>query len=219
MAIANVNIISVGNINGVHSNLTLTGAQANDIVYICGGHSNTTANSGVMTGGYTNVAFALNGSGYRFGVYRKVMGTTPDATANCIGSLSSADAIAYVGIILRGANTTVPEHAVSGPNRGSSTTPSSNAITVTKNSVWAISMVGSGVNDGSVTQPTGYINTVQISGGNDTTDSSVGLATKEVSTNETPGAWTNWVSGTWVGFTIGVNPNDVKGRNYGYIIT
>jgi len=205
-----ISIISGGALTGGINNgnaVTLTfpgGVQQDDVVYVCSGIDGTVSPS---TSGYTQIA-AVTSGGHRVGVWRKIMGATPDASVTISGTGQPQDAHAVVALILRGVETTQPEDVAATTDSGSSTNPDNPAITTTFSTTLILAFASSRVNDTAITAPSGYNNQTDIAV-SDTNPSTTAVATKELSPagTEDPASWTDWASGTWGAITVAVRPS------------
>src|SRR5262245_22215475 len=105
MAISLVGTAANSSTGGTAITITLPGGvQQNDVVYVIAG-SQRTANftPSMSTAGYTTVASepGVGGTSEATGVFRKVMGSTPDTTAVVNGSTGSNSNVA-ICYVLRG---------------------------------------------------------------------------------------------------------------------
>jgi hypothetical protein len=192
-------------------NITLTfpaGIAQGDVVILYGGHPfRSGAAIGPSTAGYTQIVLN-NAAAPGFGVWYKVMGSTPDTTVVGQGTGNALDATAYAAFILRGANTSSlfdQTTTTAGPT--TSTNPDAPAITTQTNGAWVLDLAGSQVVDTSPGSVTGYSN-ANTASGNDSNDISIAGATKEVATagTENPAAWSAWSSGAWFAVTVALKP-------------
>lgn len=189
--------------NGANATITWPTLAQDDVAFVGVARRGTPA---LTTTGYTEIASATSGS-LTFKVFRKVQGASPDANVVATGDGDANHAMEAVGLVLRGVDTTTPEDATPTTGTGTSTDPDGPSITTATDGAWVLSFAASEVHDLAVTLPSGYSN--QASGSaTDTNPASAGVATKEVATAgaENPGAWTNWLSGTWAGITVAVRP-------------
>jgi len=204
-----ISIISGGALTGGVNNggsVTLTfpvDVQQDDVVYVCSGIDGTVSPS---TSGYTEITTITSG-GHRVGVWRKIMGATPDDSVTISGTGQPQDAHTAVALILRGVEVTQPEDATSTTASGSSTDPNNPAITTNTNTALVLAFASSRVNDTAITAPSGYNNQTNIAV-SDTNPSTTAVATKEISPAgvEDPASWTDWASGTWGAITVAVRP-------------
>lgn len=207
MAISLVGNIGGGAINGGNGSSSLpAGTAQNDVCFVViGGVSYT-----IATAGYTQIATVTSGT-HVVRVYRKIQGATPDTTFAFTGSGNTADAVSYIGYVLRGVNTTTPEDATPTTASGNSTNPDCPSITTVTDNAWVLAMASNQANDASITGPTGYSNFQQVSY-NDTNASSTGAATllKTTAGAENPPSFTGWNTGTWGAITVAVRPSDVS---------
>jgi len=193
--------------NGGDVTLTFSTAPIRgDVVYVWGGHGTNTNTIGPSTAGYTAL-LSSTGSALKFGVWRKVMGATPDTTVVCQGGGNTADGVAYGSMVLRGVDNTTPEDATLTSATSTSTNPDSPSINVATAGAWVLSLAGSGVSDNAVTAPTNYINAVNANNA-DTSPITIGGANRaNLSVGaEDPASWTAWTSGLWIAATVAVRP-------------
>lgn len=188
--------------------LTFDGSPVEgDVVYLFGGTGNTAeGTNGPSTGGYTELFDA--GNGPDAGVWRKVLGATPDSNVVCQGSGNNQHATAYASIVLRGVDTTTPEDAT--PTQDTLTSPP--PITTVTDGAWVIAGGADWWSDVPTGAPSGYSNG-KWAGAIDTAAISTALATKEVATagTEDPGEFTSWAGPQW-SWTIAVRPFIASGE-------
>lgn len=205
------NILATSSLNGVDVTLTFsTAPQTGDVVYVWGGHTSTRATPiGPSTSGYNVVDSVQTQSTNTFGVWRKVMGNTPDTNVVCQGTGNTADSTGYGCIVLRQVNTSTPEDATIVWANGSSTNPNPGSITPATTGATVIICAGSVNNDSAWTSPANYGATV-ASGSNDTNPYSIGGAVRTSGltggTPEDPASWTGVVTGVWIAATIAIRP-------------
>jgi len=202
--------------NGGDVTITLPTLQQGDVVYLFGG---STANSGYTPGdslgAYTTVVspFTSGGTGTAngiFGVWRKVMGATPDTQVIGLGTGNLADVVVYGVYCLRGVDTTVFEDATPTTTTGTGTTPNCPSITFSTPQAWMLAVALNRVNDASITAPTGWLNLIQGTG-NDTQDSSLaGVTLVGNPTLVDPPAYGTWSVSNWCAATLAIRPADVN---------
>lgn len=195
-------------INGGNATLTFSVApQEGDVVYVWGGHF-ARAGSGVgpSTAGYTEL-FLNTATNCWFGVWRKVMGASPDSNVVCQGSGNTADAAGYACFVLRGVDRT-PEDVALTSATGSSTNPNPPSITPVRADAWILALAASAVTDASPGTPTNYTNLIAANG-NDSNDYTVAGCLRALTTPaaEDPPAYPTWSTGAWVAATIAVRPD------------
>lgn len=195
--------------NGADVTLTFGAAlQQNDVVYVWGGYSATVDNGkGPTTAGYTQLKDVVEPS-VKGGIWRKVMGGTPDTNVVCEGGGDANSAVGYGCYVLRGVDTTTPEDAAITEARDSSANPDAPSITTVSANALVLALAVKGDNDGVHTGPTGYSNNVDA-GVNDINDFSIGGATKVVATPgaENPPAWADWSGNDlYVAWSVAVRP-------------
>lgn len=201
---------AAGTLNGADTTLTFDVApQQGDVVVVWGGGFNRTAAGypGPSTAGYTQIFHTTAALPFMDVSYKR-MGATPDSSVTCKGTGNTSDGTSYGCIVLRGVDpTTLLDVAVVDAGPTASTNPDPPAITTVTNKAMVLALALSTSNDAAHTAPTGYSNNIGA-GANDTNDSSVGGATKIVTTagSENPGAFTAWTTGTWRGVTIAIRP-------------
>jgi hypothetical protein len=208
MAITLVYAEASGQPNGADAEFNL-GAQSlleNDVVVIVGGHAKTSADAGVSTSGYTELADITTGP--RCSVSWKRMGATPDSAATVLGAADALYGNNYAIAAFRGVDTTLAIDATtttaSGtghPNSPSITTVTNNAVVVT---AWLCTS-----DPASVTQPTGYTFSDYWSSQTETNPASSGIAFKTVATAgaENPGPWTLDETGNYIAVSVALRPN------------
>lgn len=204
MAISVVGTPQAGNaLDGLDVTLMFSAAPAQgDIIIVVGGHFNRAGSNVGPASGYTSIITHTDALPFTYLGYRVANGS--ETTVVGRGSGNAADASAYACIILRGVDPTVifdQTTTEAGPT--ASTNPDAPAIVTQTANALVIAMAVSTSNDGAPGTVTNY--TVQCSsGGNDTNDASVSIATRTIAspTNENPPAWSAWTTGTWRGFTI-----------------
>jgi hypothetical protein len=194
-------------------------AATGDLVIVATGFSRTlsSANPGVATSGYTEVA-DIAGNDIRdaqFSVNWKLMGGTPDTSVTCLGSGDAS--LGSVGIVYvwRNADQLTPldvtRATVTGAN---SAIPDAPAITpVTAGSVVVATGLGTGAaSDAIVTAPSGYTNAFNTSSSGALSEHAIiGVASKAWSGSgaEDPPAWTGWTTSTsdsWAAVTLAIRP-------------
>jgi hypothetical protein len=217
MALSFIGSASGFNDAGGSVTITLPGGVAEgDVVYVCGGTANVSDIAvGVSTAGYTELVdiFGTDTQDTNFAVDRKVMGSTPDSTAVCIGSGDATIAASYVMHVWRGANTTTPEDVTTTTATGiDSGTPNSPSISpVTTGAVVLTAGAGNNFDTSTTTAPTGYANQVDVDAGNLSRLLRAMMASKSWSGSgaEDPAAWTissTDVSFCWAAATIAIRP-------------
>lgn len=206
-----ISIVGVGqggnNINGGDVTLTFNVAPiAGDVVYVFGGHGAATNTIGPSTAGYTALVSDTSTT-CKFGVWRKVMGSSPDTTVVCQGGGNAADAVAYCSLVLRGVDTSTPEDATTTTATGSSTNPDPPSITTVKSGAWVLALSSSVVNDTTPGTITNYVNTVS-STATDTNPFTTAGATRSIAAPgaENPAAWSTWSTGVWFAASVAVRP-------------
>lgn len=201
------------------STITLTlpaGIAENDVVYVAyvaSSNGGADKNMAMTTTGYSELAdlFANDADECNLGVYRKLMGATPDSTAEtatvATGGVPKGAAVCHVW---RGVDTTTPEDATTTTATAvNSAIPNSpSIITVTANAI-VLSAVGSSQFDATVTAPAGYANQVDITGPD--TRALAGIASKSIASpgTEDPAAWTDITDAAteaWCAATVAIRP-------------
>lgn len=196
-------------LNGVDITLTFDGApQAGDVVYTWGGHfTRASTNIGPSTAGYTPVGGPdTTTNNQSFGVWRKVLGTTPDANVVGQGTGNTSDSTAYESIVLRQVDTGTPEDATPTKNTGTTGAPDPAAIVVATNNAMVLATAGSQNNDATVGTQASYTQ-LGSSNSNDTNPMTIAGSRRTVGTgSENPPAWGSWANGQWVAFSVAVRP-------------
>lgn len=212
------NILGVGAANGGDCTLTFSTAPiAGDLVIVWGGHTSTRATPiGPSTSGYAlwPGSSVQTQSTNTFGVWYKIMGTTPDTSAVGQGTGNIQDAAAYGCIVLRGVDTSSISDATIVFANGSSTNPDPGSITPGTTGAAVVICAGGVVNDSTWTNPANYSTTVA---GNATDNNpysvggSVRLAGLTGGTPENPAAFTGVTTSVWIAATIAVKPSTEAG--------
>jgi hypothetical protein len=192
--------------------VTLTFDEAldeGDVVYVLHGQADSgTIALGPSTSGYTELA-KHDAAVPKAGVYRKVMGATPDSTVVLPGTGAGQGSTIGVCIALRGADATTPEDAATttaGPTFDNNPNPA--AVTTVTAKAWVLGVAASDGPDSSWSPISGYSNQVEAHG-IDTFRINGALMTKEVATPgaEDPGAYTVGPGAeNWYAFTVAVRP-------------
>lgn len=193
-------------IDGTDLTLSLPGGlRESDVVYVMFGIS-TTAGGGTTSPGWTQIGSTVDNT-VRTQVFRKVMGYTPDAQIVLTGSASATNGCAGIAYGFRGVDIVSPEDQTATTATGTSAAaPDSPSITTQTANAWVISFGCKTGNDPTVVAPTGYSNQVDDVA-NDTTDVTVGAATKLVAAAgaEDPAEWTTWTANVaWAAWSIAV---------------
>lgn len=195
---------------GTDATITLpVGTAADDVVYVafmCAGTAD--ANLAMITSGYTELVdrYENDNTDTNFGVFRKIMGGTPDSSAQV--NTPAANSACAVCHVWTGADTTTPEDAATtqaGATNGGTPDPPS-IVTVTANAV-VLAIGGSSEGDAVTNAPTGYGNLIDIQG----TDRNCMMSSKLVAspTTEDPGTYAD-ITGTgadsWCAATVAIRP-------------
>jgi len=209
MAVSLIGTVHGNAANGGDVALALPAMQFGDVVYLFGGHGENTGLVGPAQAGWTQLTLLVvpTGAAY-FGVWRKVMGTTPDTSVTGRGNGNGADATAYAAYCFRGVDIGTPEDATTTTATGIGQ-PDGASITTVKDNAWVLSLWGAARVDAAVTNPSGYTNQL-----GDTVSDSVAYCTygalKTVSPAgaENPGAWSNFTGGGFAIATVALRPGD-----------
>lgn len=229
MAITIVGTAEASAINDNDVTITLPGGMMeNDLVVVFGGFSAVADSDppGPTTAGYTSISDTT--TTFKGNASYKFMSGSPDATVACQGGSFSTFAghmgSSYVATVYRGVDVTTPLDTAATTALNNSTNPNPSSITTTTDNALVIACAGSGVNDTSITAPTGYSNQVDINA-DDLIDSTVGMAGKIITSHgaEDPASWTNWSSGSWGCITIALRDIESTGsgagaKSYGFVI-
>jgi hypothetical protein len=205
------NILATSSLNGVDVTLTFSTAPiTGDVVYLWGGHTSTRPTPiGPSTAGYTLLGTVQTATTNTFGVWRKVMGATPDTTVVGQGTGNAADSVGYGCIVLRQVNTSTPEDVAITFANGSSTNPDAPSITPATNGAAVIICASTVVSDSAWVNPANYSATV-AAGSNDTNPYSIGGSVRLTGlvggTPESPAAFTSVLTGVWIAASIAVKP-------------
>jgi hypothetical protein len=136
------------------------GLAQNDVVYVMVASSSTANQNVTATGVGTWIELAdLYGNDttdVNMGVYRQVMGATPDSSVTLDGTSGSANHAA-IAVALRGVDTGAPEDAASTTSQTIDTgTPDNPAITTVTNHAWVLAFAASSEADIATAAPAGY---------------------------------------------------------------
>jgi hypothetical protein len=207
--------------NGASVTLTLPTALQNDLVivaYSIADNDTVDFDMAMVTADYTEVAdlFSNDSNDSYLGVFWKVMGATPDTTAQVAGLGGTDAAVAAVAMVFRGVDTTTPMDVTPTTDTGQSTThPNPPSINHNNPSgVWTV-IAGCGSHNGGAaptfTFPTGYTTNAVDDSESDTTATTVGMGYNSAPSDpEDPGVMT-WsgvdaLSNSWCAATIALRP-------------
>lgn len=209
--------------SGVNVTLTLPGGtKMNDLVvvaYAVGDNDGVNFDMSMVTAGYTEVAdlFSDDTQDANLGVFWKLMGSTPDTTAQVTGLGGTDASVAAVAMVFRGIDTITPMDVVATTATGIDTFVA-NPPSIDHNNpsgVWTV-IAGCSAHtlggSGTFTFPTGYTTDAIDRGQDDTTDITVGMAYRSsgVSDPEDPGVMIH--SGAddtgfaWCAATLAIRP-------------
>jgi hypothetical protein len=208
-------------INGGDVILSLPASQTNDLVivaYSIGDNDAVDFDMGMVTADYTEVAdlFANDTFEANLGVFWKVMGATPDTTAQVNGQGGTDASVAAVAMVFRGVDTTTPMDVAATTNTGLDTMhPNPPSINHNNPSgVWTVIAGASAHTLGAsvtYTFPTGYTTNAVDDAETDTTATAVGMGYNTAPSDpEDPGVMT--LSGTddagfaWCACTMALRP-------------
>lgn len=192
--------------------LTVTlpgGTIEDDVVYAGYGEAATSdLDMAMTTSGYTELAdlYADDSNDANLGVFRKVMGATPDSTA-VFAEIGSAVVDEGVVVVLIGVDTTTPEDAATTTATGiNSAVANPPSITTVTDGAWVIAVAESS-SSSDHTAPSGYSNFIFENG----SAAQAALATKEITTAgaEDPGTMGGDSSPpifAWAAATVAVRP-------------
>lgn len=180
--------------SGDNANITLTlpgGIAEGDVVivaYANGDNSSVNNNMAMSTGGYTELADIFADTATRdtnMGVFRKVMGSTPDSTAVTTGFGGSGAANVAVAHVWRGADTTTPEDQTTATNTraGDGSTGASGPAIVTQTADAVVLTIGaaSGGTVFTATTPTNYGNLQTINLNAASAGCTIAIASRSIS--------------------------------------
>ncbi len=197
--------------NGGDVTLTFDGTPAeDDVVVLFGGFhdEDDSPEVGPSTAGYTERARRqTSGEVFAEGVWTKPLGATPDTTVVGKGSGDVQELTAYMCWVLRGVDTTTPMDAVIVEfDQGSTANPDPSEITTVTDDAWVIALNANHKHP-STSFPSGYINTVTVSG-TETRNIGIGGATKEIASAgaENPGTFTIQNARDTYCFTVAIRP-------------
>jgi hypothetical protein len=189
-------------------------SQANDVVYLFGGHGNTNParlgpDPATETGWVTIYTDQTDGTAITVGLYRKVL-TGPITNINIQSSNSSFLKTGFCAVVLRGVDLTTPEDGVTVTQAGSGAgvgAPDAPSITPAMNN--GIILIGgiSANNDTAVTAPTNYTvaSFVAPAGTGPVTVELAYRTGVTAGTPEDPAVWTNWnTANAWKAFSASI---------------
>lgn len=211
MALGLVGVAENSGANGADVIVTLPGGVATgDVVYVVYGIGAASNQDMVMlTADYIEISDVLGvGSDANLGVFRKIMGGTPDTTAQVEGRGDSATSVAAVLQVWSGADQTTPEDATATSTQN---VDGPSIDTVTAGAV-VISAVAVNNVDATVTAPSGYTDLVDR-GQADDENITVAMASilKASAGTENPGAWGIDTGGGVVTVTLAIRPAAAAG--------
>ena len=219
LAVAAIDTVGVGTAaaaakNGADATIDISGLglSEGDVVIVTGGHPYRAGTSlGPSTAGYTEVAIDSTTNYASHGVWRKIMGGTPDASIVCYNTGDAADVCAYAAIGLSGVDTAhILDTLVvdsTGLDVDDEYSASASIVTVT-DSAWVIQCVGRICGDLDAGVISGYTNDITAAQ-NDVNDYAAALCTKLIPTaaSEAGGYWADlYTIGDWVNFTVAIRP-------------
>jgi hypothetical protein len=200
------------------------GLAENDVVYALWASPRGATAAATSSAGWTELidqSFDGGGGGtLRLGLYRKVIGASPDANIVLTGTANASDAQCACAIALRGVDTTTPEDAVITTATADSTNPDPASITTVTAGAWVLAFAGSRTQDPAVTAPSGYSNSAQVDRA-ETSSMTAALATIEKASAgaEDPPSWTDWNTAPWAALTVAVRPAAVAAAVVGRGLT
>ncbi len=196
-------------------------AQAGDIVIVITGWASTVnGNPGVTTAGYTEEPgstdlYSSDTRDANVSANWKIMGSTPDTSVTVSGFNNAANGGATVVQVWRGEDQDTPMDATvttASANNQSASSFDSPSISPATSGAFVLS-AGLGTDDTTPltkTAPSGYSNTVAVTGTGSTMSVTVGIASKAwVSGAENPAAWSGGETSTsdsWAAFSIALRP-------------
>lgn len=136
------------------------GLAQDDVVYVAVA-SSSTADQNVTAAGvgtWTELVdlYANDTTDVNMGVYRQIMGATPDSSVTLDGTSGAANHAA-IAVALRGVDTTTPEDATTTSAQTIDTgTPDNPAITTVTNDAWVLAFAASSEADIATAAPAGY---------------------------------------------------------------
>lgn len=205
---ANISLIqSGGAVEGNAANITLSGVQTKDIIFLLVSHNGATLTAPTGYTLYDSGTLNATSPSYFWKIYYKVMGATPDTSVGITDSIT--DGTAYVFYVFRNVNTTTPIQQFA--KTGTVTTNPPSVTTTTKSMILIGGFGGNGASSAFTAAPSGYLNfNTQDATAN--ADSNIAGATKVLSApaTEDPAAWSGTLS--WagqLGATIALNPNAI----------
>lgn len=216
MALTFVGSAEAENAGGGDVTVTLPGGIAtDDVVYVAAGQGSQADLDVVMnTSGYTELAdlyYNASGEDSNLGVFRKIMGATPDSSYTIAGTGDATNEANSMCHVWSGADTSTPEDVTptTATGDGSVSAPDGPAITPVTSNTIVLTLVNQSNFDSTVTAPTGYGNQIdEATGGGD--ESTTGIASIAVGTpaEEDPGVWDMTISANegWCAVTVAIRP-------------
>lgn len=195
-----------GPAGGTNVVMTLTGAQENDVVLIFGGHGDGEPTVDVPSG-WADAGAGLLSNGVLARAFYKVMGASPDASVTCDGGGNADDGVAYIGYLIRGADTSTPIDVTPTTATGGPNFPNAPSITPVTEGAYIFAFGVGDTIDALVTAPSGYSTALNMQG-NDLNDITVTGCYKEWSGSgaEDPAAYGAWGCNTWGAMSVVVRP-------------
>ena len=212
MAITFVGATTGSAINGGNATVTLASSRvAGDyiVVAVTQGTSKTSTLTVTTSSGlsYTQIVTTIVSSLTRFGVFRRILGSSDETSIIIGGTGGSSDCVTAVSHIFDGVDPTTPEDVTATSTIGSGTTPDSPSITVVTSNDVIVSAVGNSIVGGGITAPASFSDATNVTG-NDTRDATTAQAW--ILNNSTsafsPGSWTSTAAAGWCSATIALRP-------------
>jgi hypothetical protein len=208
-------------LNGGNATITYPGQYSSNacaIVAVTLGTSRTTALAVASSSGaaFTQIVATIVSSNARFGVFRRLLGSSAETQCTVTGSALAVDSTTSVLMLFRDVDATTPEDATATSTTGSGTAPLGPSITVVSCGCAIITAVGISLNS-APTAPSSFLNATSKA----TTDTDPATTAQAWITNKTtavytPTAWTS-TTASWCSATIALRPISSFWYEMGYI--
>lgn len=194
------------------------GTAEGDVVYAALGIASVTnIDMSMDTSGYTELA-DVAASGSNLGVFRKIMGASPDASAVGNGDGAAGHGVGIVIHVWTGANQATPEDATTTTGTDTASAVDGPSITTVTANAIVLSCFCADDDDTTVTVPSGYGNGVDVAV-NTTQDITVGMASilQAAAGAQNPGAW-GISAADWSAATVAIRPAVVGGAHRFFVM-
>lgn len=200
------NAINGGNVTLTYRGQYSSNAYALVAVTLATSKASVLAVASSSGAAFTQVVTTIASSYARFGVFRRLLGSSAETQCTITGTGGSTDATSCVIHLFRNVDITTPEDATATSTTGASSTPDSPSITVASCGCAIISAIGISIL-ASPTAPSSFLNLTMASG-NDTRDATTSQAwiTNLTTGAFNPAAWGSTLSNQWCSATIALRP-------------